>query len=567
MAEQRIKQKKNDLFSLGIVIAIVLLVNIINQSFFFRLDLTAEKRYTLSKSTRDILRNLDDIVFIKVYLEGDLNIPFRKFRQSISDLLDEFKIYGKTNFQYTFENPFEDATGDQQKRIIKELLDKGLTWTNILKRDNEGGFSEKIIFPGALLTYKNVEIPLNLLVNDPEQNAEQNLINSQEVLEYTLISNIRNITNDSTRKIAFIEGHGELHELEVLDISNELSRTYQIDRGSIRGIPGVLDEYRAVIVAAPTVPFSEQDKFVLDQYLMQGGRILWLLDAVDVSLDSLVNGETLAFIRELNLEDMLFKYGVRINPELIQDIQCGVIAVNVALAGNPPNFQLVPWLYKLLLTPNPDHPISHNMNLVLGSFSSPIDTIAARKNIKKSVLLSTSIYTKTRKLPALISLAEIRETPDRKEFSGSQFIVGTLLEGEFESVFTNRGLDQYFPDPPKITEKSVPTRMAVIADGDVIRNNVRFSEKGPSIDPLGYDRYSKQTYANREFLTNLVQYLADDNNLLELRGREFRLRLLDKEKIRSERKKWIILNMLIPSLIILLCGGIFISYRKRRYAH
>lgn len=561
------QNKKNDLLLLAGVISILLLINIINRSYFFRFDLTSEKRYTLSDDTKNILKNLDDIIFIKVYLEGDLNISFSKFQKSINDLLEEFKVYGKSMIQYEFENPFEDATSEMQNKIIQELYGKGLKPTNIHQRDNEGGVSEKIIFPAAVINYKGVEIPLNLLLNNPGQNAEQNLINSQEGLEFSLISTIRNITDTTLQKIAFVEGHGELSELEVNDISSELAKSYQIDRGAIIGRPGILDKYEAIVIANPTLSFNEQDKFVIDQYIMQGGKVLWLIDAVQVSLDSLINGETLAFIRELNLEDLLFKYGVRINPELVQDVQCNVIPINVALTGNNPNFQPAPWLYNALLIPNSQHPVSQNLNLLLSRFANPIDTIAARKNIKKTVLLATSPHSKTKKVPALVSLEEIKETSNKEEFTESNLIVGALLEGEFESAFINRGIDSYFSVPLEVKEKSISTKMAIIADGDIIKNDVTYSEQGPSVIPLGYDRYTRQTFGNKELLVNLIHYLAKDENLLSLRGREFKLRLLDTEKIKADRNMWILLNMLVPSLLVLLCGVFYMKFRNKRYSN
>jgi gliding-associated putative ABC transporter substrate-binding component GldG len=566
ISKERKTKPNNDLIALAGAIVILILINIIGQKWFFRLDLTTEKRYSLSRQTKEILKGLNDVVTIRVYLEGDLNIPFKKFQDNIRDILDEFRIYGRSMIQYEFVNPYEDVPANMQNRIIEQLNNQGLKPTNIHQRDKEGGVKEKIIFPGAMIMYRNIEVPLNLLANNPGLSAESNLNNSVEGLEYAFISTIKNITSQDTEKIAFLEGHGELSENEVHDISVELSNSYQIDRGSINGMPGVLDPYKAVIIAKPQKPFPEPDKFVLDQYIMKGGKVLWLIDVVQVSLDSMTHGETLAFISDLNLDDMFFKYGVRINPELVQDIQCNIIPVNVALSGNQPNFQPAPWLYYPLITPNPNLPVCRNLNLVLCRFANPIDTISARKNIKKTVLLSTSDYSRTKKVPALISLEEIQNIPSKDEFNSSGLILGVLLEGEFESVFTNRGIDAYFKNRPKVISKSKPTRMAVIADGDLIRNEVSNSPYNPSYFPLGYDRYTRQTFGNKEFLLNVIQYLADDNNLIGLRGREFKLRLLQKEKITSQRNKWIWLNMLVPPFAVILFGLLFMSYRKHHYS-
>jgi ABC-2 type transport system permease protein len=556
----------SDIYMLILTVGIILFINILSQQYFFRLDLTQEKRYTLSQETKEIVSGLDDVVFIRVYLDGELNISFKKFQKSINDLLDELRVYGRDKVQYEFVNPLDGISKDKEGKIIQDLYDRGLKPTNIHQRDKEGGISEKIIFPSAIITYKNIEIPVNFLYNDPGQNAEQNLNNSIEGLEYSIISLVSNITSKRNEKIVFIEGHGELNELEVNDISVELSKYYQIDRGIINGQLGVLDSYKAVIIAKPDKPFSEPDKFVIDQYIMKGGRVLWLIDAVQASLDSLVNGTTIAMIPQLNLDDMLFRYGVRVVPVLLQDIQSNAIPVNVALHGNSPNFQPVPWLYYPLIPPYKGHAVTQNLNMVLCRFANTLDTIEARKDIHKTPLLISSPISRTIIVPAIISLDEVRKVPKKEDFNASNQLVGTLLEGSFESVFKNRGISAYFNPTPSVIEKSVPTRMAVIADGDIIRNDVRYTAKGPAISMLGYDRFTRQTFGNKEFLVNLIQYLANDNNLLKLRGREFKIRLLDKEKISSQKTEWILINMIVPSVIVLVFGFVFYFLRKNKYS-
>jgi ABC-2 type transport system permease protein len=560
------KHRRDDLLRLIAVILIILLANIVSQVSFFRIDLTSEKRYTLTDESRKVLSGLDDIVFIKVYLEGDLNIPFKKFQENIHDLLDELKVYGKKNLQYEFVNPLKGETKKMQAKIMEDLYEKGLRPTNIYQREKEGGSSEKIIFPSALIYYKGIEVPLNLLSNNPGASAEQNLNNSEEALEYNVVSTIKNITSKRTEKIAFLEGQGELNEYEVNDISVELSKSYQIDRGQINGKPGALDGYKAVIIAKPTLEFAEPDKFVIDQYIMNGGKVLWLIDAVQVSLDSLISGRTMAYIPNLNIDDLMFRYGARINPVLIQDMQCGVLPVNVSLQGNVPNFQPASWLYYPLVSPQHGHPVTQNLNMVLCRFANSIDTIAARKEIHKSVLLTTSQLSRTKAVPCIISLDEIKDNPQKNEFNSQDLIIGVLLEGEFQSAFKNRGISKYFSQVPQIIEKSKPSRMAIIADGDIIRNDVRHTSNGPAISPLGFDRLTRQTFGNKELLVNLIQYLADDNNLLKLRAREFKIRLLDKVKITAHRNFWVTLNMVLPSSIIVVLGLGFLYFRRKKYS-
>jgi ABC-2 type transport system permease protein len=558
--------RQNDIYLLLLTIGILIVVNVIVQHIFFRIDLTTEKRYTISDESKKILSDLKEVVFIRVYLDGDLNIPFKKFQGNIRDFLDELHVYGRNNIQYEFFNPLEDISKQAQGKTIQELYDKGLRPTNILQRDKEGGTSEKIIFPSAIIRYKDFEIPLNLLVNNPGQNSEQNLNSSKESLEYSFISAIKNITSNKTEKIAFIEGHGELNEYEVNDISNELSKSYQVDRGTINGKPGILDEYKAIIIAKPVVPFSEPDKFVIDQYIMNGGKVLWLIDAVQVSLDSMINGNTMAINLQLNLDDLLFRYGFRINPVLVQDIQCNLIPVNVALQGSNPNFKPVPWLYFPLISPHPGHPVTQNQNMIFCRFANTIDTIEGRKGIKKIPLLTTSQNTRNVITPAIVSLNEVRSMPQKSEFNKSNLLIGAIFEGKFESAFKNRGMAAYFKNAVEVKETSKATKMAVIADGDIIRNDVRYTSTGPAISLLGYDRFTRQTFGNKDFLVNLIEYLANDNNLLKLRGREFNLRLLNKEKMTSQRLFWIILNISVPSVIVILFGFSLYFIRKHKYS-
>jgi gliding-associated putative ABC transporter substrate-binding component GldG len=543
-----------------------LLLNIIGSNLYFRLDLTKEKRYTLSEDTREILKNLDNEVFIRIYLEGDLNIQLTNFQKSIREILDEFRNYAGIHLQYELTDPFANADMSMKTKILEDLYKKGLKPVNIYHRDKDGSTNERVIIPGATISYKGIDIPLNLLLNDPSKSSEENLNNSIESLEYTFISTIKNITNKKLNKIAFLEGHGEWPEPFVSDIMQELSKSFQVDRGEITANPGILDPYECVIIAGPIEKFKEADKFVIDQYIMQGGKVVWLLDGANVNFDSLAFGYTLALPNDLNLDDMLFRYGARINPVLIRDKQCNGLMVNVALAGNKPNFQLAPWVYYPIVTPNAKHSISKDLNLVLTRFTSSIDTIQARKDIKKTILLQSSLNSGSLEIPLIIKLEEINNLPTAEELNNPKQIIGVLLEGQFESVFKNRMLDSYFDNPPKtILKKSEETKMVIIADADFIRNDVSEGKNGPTISPLGYDRATQQTYGNKDFLVNTISYLTDDSNLLELRGREFKLRLLNKAKIEEERLKWQLINILLPVLLVLLSGLLYNYMRKRYY--
>ncbi len=561
------KRKRQNISQLFLLILIILLITYISSFFFYRIDLTSEKRYTLSPMTKSILKDLDDVVYLKIYLEGKLNIPFKKMQKSIREILDEFRVHAKENLQYDFINPFDNENPGIQNDVINELSGKGLKAENILSRDKEGGTYEKIIFPGALILYKGIELPINILSNNPGLTGEQNISNSIQNLEFAFISAIRNITNEETEKIAFIKGHGELDEFYIHDISRELANYFQIDMGVIGGKPGTLDEYKAIIIAKPAKRFSEQDKFIIDQYIMNGGKVLWIIDPVNVSLDSLVNGKTIALANNLNIDDLLFKYGVRINPLLIQDIQCNVLLVNVALQGSNPRFIPAPWLFNPLISAPPTHPVTRNLNMIKTEFVSPIDTIGARKSIKKTILLKSTRYSRLISIPAIIKLEDINNDIIKEDFNNPHQAVAVLLEGQFESAFKNRILAEYFPDTIlDFKEKSTYNSMIVIADGDIIRNDVRITPKGIFVLPLGFDRHSQQTFGNKDFILNAIHYLTDNAGLINLRSKDIKLRLLDKSKINNEKLKWRLINTVIPVLIVILFGIIYNYLRRLKYA-
>jgi ABC-2 type transport system permease protein len=564
-SESRRRLVMKNLGSFFLVIFILLVTGVISSHWFFRLDLTAEKRYTLSPRTKQILRDLDKDVYVQVYLEGDMPVGFKRMRTAVKDMLDEFRAYAGRHLTYAFINPADGKNEKERNKFYKSLVDKGLRPTDVQQRDKEGAISSRIIFPGAIVNFNGMEMAVNFLNNNPSLPAAVNLNHSIEGIEYNLIHSIRSLSADTIYHIAFTEGHGELPEPEVQDAEKELARYFTIDRGVIGGKPGILDRYAAVVIAKPAKPFSEADKYVLDQYLMQGGKILWLLDKVAVDADSLMYASfTFAVPVDLNLTDMLFKYGVRLEGTLIQDMRCAMVPVNTAVVGNAPHYVPAPWPYFPLMAPR--HPLSRNLNLVRGEFVNPLDTVEGNGRIAKTVLLRTSRYSRTRGAPLMISLEEIKRPPAEKEFNRPYLITGVLLEGTFESAFRNRMIQAIIPGShPEFREESVPTRMIVISDGDVIRNKVRRRGDQWVALPLGQDRLTQQTYGNKDLIVNAVNYLVDDNDLMELRGREFRLRLLDREKIAHERLYWQLFNTLVPVVLILTAGMILNIFRRRRY--
>jgi ABC-2 type transport system permease protein len=562
-----IPQLTNSYFRLGLSIVVVIAAAWFCSIYYHRFDLTSEKRYTLSPFTKETLQHLNQEVRISIYLDGELNIPFHKMKQRLKETMEDFQVYAGKKLQYEFINPFAGDDKKKRDKFLNTLIDKGLRPTNILDKDKEGGSVEKLVIPGALIHYRENEIPVNLLKNNPGTSAEENINNSMETFEFEFMRIISSLVADTTEKIAFVEGHGEYNEYEVADITNELGWNFQVDRGGINGKPGILDQYKAVIIAGPTKAFSEQDKFVLDQYLMKGGKVLWFVDMISASLDSISSGSaSMAMIRSLNIEDLLFRYGVRVNPVLLQDVQCSMIPVNVALAGNSPEFKAAPWLYFPLLAAPYNNVITRNLNMIKTEFTGSIDTLASRVEINKTVLLKTSQYSRQVTVPAVISLDEIRITPRQQDFSSAFMPVVVLLQGNFESAFRNRMISGLFPDTVvKLTEKGIASSVLVAADANIIRNEISPGPKGIRYMPLGFDRYTSQTYGNKEFIVNAIQYMTGHKGLIYLRSKKLTIRLLDKSRIKKERLKWVMINTIVPPLLVIFVGLLYVWFRKRKF--
>ncbi len=531
----------------------------------FRADLTEDRRYTLSEPTVNILEKLEDDIYIQVFLEGEMPIPLKRLKRSVSELLDEFRMASRRKVDFEYINPSEGEDAAKRDALYSSLAAKGLNPVDIRASDAEGGKTVKRIFPGMLVNYNGAEVPVNFLRNNPSLSYEQNILHSMEGLEYEMIQTIATLTSDTIYKVAFIEGHDELPEIETADVTFHLARYFTVDRGKIHGTPGILDNYSAVIVAGPSSEFSEADKLVIDQYLMKGGRILWLFEEVEVNADSLVYGSTVALHRPLNLEDMLFRYGARVNPAIVQDIECNVIRLKITGSGNQ-QFISLPWLYTPLLIPNPGHPVTRNINRVLGNFTNYIDTVGLDGRIRKTVLLSTSPLTKTVAPPAVISLSEAEKIPAENEFNRSGLPVAVLLEGVFPSAFRNRPASSISGKAQITTlDESSETRMIVVADADITRNEVRRSGLELSPMQLGQDKYTGELFGNRDFIINSLNWLVDGNGLMELRSREMKLRLLDQQKIKSQRRTWQLINVLGPAVLVAAAGAVFSQFRRKKF--
>ena len=585
MENKRKNIKRNEITSLIIILIVIVLANIIGSFIYTRIDLTSEKRYTLSDTSKEILKKLDDYVYFRVYLEGEFPAGFKKLRKETKEMLDEFRAYSKF-IDYEFINPSESNDQAERQETYKLLWQSGLNYyTETVQTNN--GLQQIIIWPGVILSYRENELPIDLLSGQSGQSQETVLNNSAQDLEYKLISAIKEVSTIVKPNIAFVDGHGELSDLEVYDIANSLSAKFNIKRttlneqlnslmkrdlgqdSSIRIKPA----YDAIIIAKPTKAFSEKNKFIIDQYIMYGGKVMWLLDAVNASMDSLQSAEsTMGLAQNLNLDDQLFKYGIKLNRNLLLAYPCAQIGL-VTGQGNNLQSTLLPWYYFPLLSPASEHPIVRNLEAVKSDFVSSLEPTTSAPEIQKIPLLKTSDYTKVSSAPVYISLDILNQRPDASMFPQKGMTTAFLLNGTFTSLYENRM-------PESITEsaeigfksKSVPTSMIVISDGDIIRNQLaqldyakKNNKRIGSPLPLGYDQYTNITYGNKQFIDNAVTYLIEGEGLINVRSRELKIRLLDINKVNGNQMMWQIINVILPSAIMIVLGIILAILRKKKY--
>jgi ABC-2 type transport system permease protein len=551
----------------GIYFSIVLVAGIVAHNSFFRIDFTSEKRYTLSEHTRELLSGIEQPIIVDIYLDGELQPGLRRLRKSIAEKLSDFKIY-YSNIYINYVDPYNAVKPSELEKYMNALMSRGLKPTDVHVKTDKG-ISTRRVFPSVVFRVGEYSVVLNLLRNNPSLSGHENLNNSIELLEYEFARAVKVLTQQKRDKIAFLTGHGELGEWQVKDISVALSESFDIYRVTADELYQNTDSFKALIVADPEQPFPEKDKFMIDQYIMKGGSVLWLLDNVDISLDSLSNGmTTMAFPRDLNLGDQLFRYGARVNYSLVQDIECLRVPISTSLPGQQGKYTPFPWYFSPLLMPVQSHPIGKNINHVMAEFVNSVEFVGGDENIKGEVVLATSPYAKVSRVPMEVSLTMAKDAPVKEQFNRRHVPVGVFLEGRFTSVFKNRMLEGIgLGKNIDVVSQSKPTKMLIVADGNMIANKVKSTNSGPRILPLGFDRYSNQTFGNKEFFVNAIHYLCDDSGLMELRSRNMKLRMLDKVKLREEKMKWKIFNLLVPGLLIFLMGIIISYIRKRKYAH
>ncbi len=574
-------RKKKDLrrghwIELTAGILIVVFVNVIGYYVFGRLDLTSERRYTLSKSTKALLKKIDEPLLYRVYLEGDLPSDFKRLQNETKEMLNQFRAYNK-NVQYEFVNPnsFEDPK--ERQVFYQKLAQKGIQPTQI-QVSTATGYTQQVLIPAADVIYRGEETSIQLLQSQKYVDQVQLLNNSIQSLEYVLSNAIRALSRGKRPTVAFLRGHGELELPNLSDMIGSLWEYYTLDTARMDGNINSLtarslnpsdstysfrNKYDLIIVAKPTRPFSDQDLYILDQYVMYGGKLLWLVDPLDADMDSLEHaGQAVATRLPLNLDEMLFTYGVRINPDLVMDIRCRPVPMKVGMVGEHAQIQFQPWMYFPEIVPLSPHPIVRNLDLIKTDFVSSMDLID--NGVDKTVLLQTSEFSRVKNAPAIYDLNEAKVEPDRRLFNRQHIPVAVLMEGSFKSMFRNR-LTPDFMDIPSMgyRETSDTTRMIVFSDGDIIKN--RFNYQDATGYPLGYDFYTETMYANKELLLNCVDYLVGEDGSIASRSRNIKIRKLNVMKVKEERTQYQLLNILLPVGIVVVAGVVIVLLRRRKY--
>lgn len=537
----------------------------------YRIDLTAEKRYSLSQATKDLLKRPESPVEIEVLLTGELSAGFKKLSIATEELLSEFREYGGTNIRYRFARPGEGLPDSLRYQAYDSLVKLGVRPFNNQVTSKEGEEkTERLIFPAAFVTYQGHRIPVDLMSGKSGMDEESSLNYSEALLEYKFADVIDKLTRKETPVIAYAAGNGEPLNPTVRDLFETMSSNYRFGVIDLNNGQLDADTIKALLIVKPAKPFTETEKLKIDQYVMHGGNVLWFVDKLYAEIDSLLRKQSdfIAFDKNLNIDDLLFKYGVRINPDLLQDLKCAKQPLVVGQMGNQPQIQRLPFPYYPLLSSPSTHPISKNLDDVLSIFPGSVDTVKA-KGIKKTILLASDTNSRTLSSPALVSLQSVKTEEDFRTFNKSYVSVAVLLEGRFTSLYANRltgalkdSLAMY-TGKPFAAAAAVEAKQVVVSDGDLVTNVVSQSQ---GVLPMGTQQYENYQFANKDFLLNCVDYMVSNSGIIQTRAKDVTLRLLDKQKLATQKEFWQLINTGIPVLLVLLFGWIYQLKRRHDFA-
>ena len=560
------KKRKQNQASVRLIImaAILVCVNILASYFHTGLDLTHEKRFTLSPSTKKLLGNMHEVAVFDIYLDGE-NFPaaLQRMQEAIRERLRSFKDIAGDKVQFRFVDPMAGKTDAEKKQVAEEMRLKGMSYFN-LRNNDESDYSIKVFYPYALLHYNGKEVPVMLLEDPPGKTFEEKLSYAEATLEYKFASAINQLNRHDVKRIAYITGNEEPLGVSTMDMLMTLPRYYSVDTIDLTRVASISRLYDAIIIHHPETPFTGPEKLKIDQYVMHGGHVLWALSTLRTSLDSFAHTpQFLALDYALDLDDLLFKYGVRINNDLVEDMQCA----KIGRVENNYQTELKPWIYFPLFNPTGQHPIVRNMDFLLGGFTNTIDTLKTA-GISKTVLLATSKYSRSSRAPLRVSLSATNYEPRPEMFPKHYLPTAILLEGTFHSAYNGLlapDFLRYLSDSLKMPFKPVcdsPNSMIVVSSQDMFTNLYTTKD---GVLPMGYSRWTGEFYTNKNFLLNCLEYLTDNSGILESRSKEVRLRLLDGARAKDEKATWEIVNIVVPVVVVLVFASVFLFFRKRRY--
>lgn len=555
-------KNKSHIKKIVLLLLILIVVNVIGNRMYKRFDLTQDHRYTLSESALNTVKNLDSPLIIDVFLDGEFPSEYRRLQTETRQLLEEFSVHN-SDIIFNFINPLQDEKTKDSN--IQQLIERGLEPLQLSVKES-GKSSQALIFPWALASYHDQTVKISLIKNTIGATADETVTNSIQNLEYAFAEGFKKLVTPKSKKIAILKGNGELEDGYIFDFVSAIREHYYMAPFTLdsviknpQGTLKAIRDFDLIIVAKPTQAFTEEEKLVLDQYIMNGGKSLWLTESIIMDKDSLYNdaGKSVAIMRDLNLNDFFFKYGIRINPVIVNDLYSAPIWLAIG-EGSQAQFQPVQWPYSPLAGANPDHPITSNINLVKFDFASQIDTL--KNTVKKTILLRSSDLTKLEGVPKEISLDMVTQDPKPETYTKGPQTLAVLLEGEFTSAYNNRIKPFQLSEEKNI---SVPTKMIIISDGDVIKNEL---VKGKPQE-LGFDRWTGRSFGNKEFLENAVNYLLNDDGLINIRSKEVIIPFLNTQKVADEKSKWQLFNIALPLLFLAIFGFVFNYLRKRKYTN
>lgn len=550
-----------------IIISAVAIFAIATHHLFFRIDMTEDGRYSLSEPACRQLKALRKPLTLRIYLNGDLDANMLRLKHSVLDMIEEMNEVSSKPIEIVEIDPNDVSSDDERYVLFRQLDARGIRGMNVSHRKRGGSISESVIFPWAELCSDNDTMLIPLMQTGEELSGEQAVNSSVEDVEFRLIDAVRILNRASVKKIAFIEGHGELPEPFTYDITVALSRYFQIDRGVIGNDASMLDSYAAIVIAKPTESFSESDKFIIDQYIMNGGSVLWLVDGVCMS-DSMLStsGMTPLIARDVNLSDQLFRYGVRITPTIVEDMQCAYMPINLAAKGEKPRFEPIPWSFMPLLRLSPIHPVTKSLSDVRVDYASGIEIVGDTIGVTKEVLMVSGNASHVSKAPGEIDIMQAVKVEPSEYFTSSFIPVGVVMEGCFNSVFAHRSVPDSIVNTHPFRERSVATRMIVVGDGDVLRNEIQQTPNGFVCLPAGLDRVSGYIHGNRDFAINSLLFLTDDEGVMQLRRRHVGLRMLNRVSAEQNFTRHAVVNVLVPLILLALAGVIYNILKRLHYA-